>query len=83
MTTPPIHKQVVFREIKEGGEVVAEFVDRGGKPIRLWTCDHCGKRGSWGPTWAWNGSLRDHENQTWSRITVVCSMKCYAAVCGT
>lgn len=43
--------------------------------VRVWTCDQCGKRETWGPGWAWYGNYRQLD-LTGEPEFVVCSPAC-------
>lgn len=51
-----------------------------GKPIRLWTCDGCGKEAQWGKGWSYWGQLACKGCGSESPVEgVACSMKCRKA----
>ncbi len=48
------------------------------KKSRFYNCAICGRRGKWGPSWSWYGSIADLEDNGGKAITIVCSDECKA-----
>jgi hypothetical protein len=44
--------------------------------VRLWTCDVCGKVGTWGPGWLWFPAKRTNKYHDPEPGMVVCSERC-------
>lgn len=54
----------------------------GDKTTRFWTCDACGRRDKWGPSWMWFGSYGAPRspNSGTTVESVACSSECRRAL---